>query len=115
MLLDLTLQGLHVAVAVENAGVGRVQGGQAVQLRLQGQGLFAGQSDHALHAVDPRLVQDALQGADLIGLGGHHQLAAAVMGHAMGVQERIEPPPALDAQPRAQRTGAVVEPAVDDL
>ncbi len=67
----------------------------------------------ALHAIGQGLLQHCIDAGDVLFARGHHQLAASIEGHLVGVQEGIEPPPARHAQPRFQRAGRIVESAVD--
>ncbi len=73
---------------------------------------------HALYPFNPvgkGLGQHRLDARDILLAGGHHQLAAAVEGDLVDLQEVIESSPPLDAEAGLQRTGGIVEPAVDHL
>jgi hypothetical protein len=113
--LDLALQGQHVAVGVEDAGLGRQQAHQGAGLRLQRMHLLGRQHLQTLDAVDLGLSGHALHAGDLGLAGGHDDLAALVIGDAVRVEERVHQAPAGHAQLGFQRTGGIVEAAVDHL
>ncbi len=112
---DLTAQGVHVAVAVEDAALRRQQRRHRVQARFHGHGLGAGQGLHAFDVVGLGLATDRLEPLDLGVLGRHHQLAALAVGDVVGVQEGVEGASAGDAETGLERSGGIVEPAVHDL
>ena len=100
-LLDIGQQAQHQRVAVHNAGVGRVQCGHAFEGGLQGTRLVALQPLQC-HAIAQGMGLHGAQGFALRIGGGHHQLAAALVGNgalgAIGVQQ-LAP---LHAQPRLE-------------
>ena len=65
--LGLALQGEHVGVAVDDAGLGREQGGGADQIGLQRQCLGTRQHAHALNAVGLGAGLDASELVVLLG------------------------------------------------
>src|SRR5947209_6577928 len=67
------------------------------------------------YAVRPGAVGKATQTRRFFIAGGHHELAAIAMGHAVARAQRIQQFLAAHAQPRLERPRRVVEPRVDHL
>jgi len=86
-----------------------------IQAGLQRPGLGTGQMVETLDAVGGRLDEDGLDPLNLGLVRCHDQLAAFAIVDLVAVEKGIERPPSLDAEPRLQRTGRIVETTVDDL
>ena len=102
----------HLAV-VHDPGAGHVQGRHAADLGLQFPGLplvHPPQGDAVGEAPAGQFLQ-----AGQLGLGGgHHQLAAQVVGQPLLPAEGHHGRVALQAEPGLQAAGPVVEPGVED-
>ena len=61
------------------------------------------------------LGEDAIEPPQFLGTVEDHQLAATVEGDAVGFQKGVQGSAARDALASLQRTGRVVEPAMDDF
>ncbi len=88
---------------------------EAIELGLQRARLTGREPGHTFDVVDLGLAGDGVEASEIGVFRRHHQLAAAVEGHVMSGEKEIEQAASLHAQPRPQRTGGIVEPAVDDL
>ena len=101
-------------MAVDDAGGWRQQRGGAAQRRFQPHGLFAGNVLQVVHAVGAR-AGDVLQLGRLGRVGGHDQLAQALVRHAalgaIGVEQML----AAHAQPGFQAAGRVIDAGVYDF
>ena len=113
--LGIALQGQHVAVAVDDAGGGRQQRRGAMQVGLQPGRRIAAQELHALDAVGLGAALDRLQQLALLGVGGHDQLAAIAVRHAVLGTIGVELAAALDAGARHQAALGIVDAGVNDL
>ncbi len=112
--LQIALQREHQAVAVDDARLGRQQCGRAVQRRLELPRL-RGRKPLQFDTVGGGLLARRLERGMLFRRGGHHQLAAAPVRHAVRNAEIVELRAPPHAQPRLQRTGRVIQTRVDHL
>ena len=108
-------QCVHVRMAVDDAGLRRMQGRDARKLRLHAARRRSLDHLDAFDAVDLRLLQDRAELLDLRLAGRDHQLAALLVRHAMRDAEVVKHPPPARAVIGALRAGRVVEAGVDDL
>ena len=99
----------HVGV-VDDSRLRDEQRGLAADMRLARADFVGGQPAHAGQAVGDAAALEFAQALDLVGLGGDHDLAAALVLHAVRGAERVHLVAALDAQTRLERAGFVVEP-----
>lgn len=102
-------------MAVDDAGSGSVQGGDAGEVRLQRPRLGPVEEPEARHAVGLAPRRDGLDGRSLGRVGGDDELAAGPMRHAVALAEGVEHRGTRHAVPGAERPGGIVHPAVDHL
>ena len=102
-------------MAVDDAGGGRVERGDAGEARLQMSRLVPLHPGQPLDTVGEAAGQDRFEGGALLLTGGDDELAAEPVGHAVAVAERDEAAAALDAVAGTDRTRRVVHPAMDHL
>ena len=86
-----------------------------VQGRFQRARLGAGQVRQVLDLVGHGLVEDGLDARNLALFRRHDQLAAFAVIDLVTVQKGVEGAASLDAEPGLQRTGRIIEAAMDDL
>jgi hypothetical protein len=102
-------------MAVDDAGRGRVQAGDAGELGLQRQDLGLRHPNHVGHAVGVRLLLYLFKFSDLGLVRSHDQFAAAPMRHPMRHAVFVQQLLAGDAAARLQRSFRVIDAGVDDL
>ena len=100
---------------IEHAAGRRAHRHHRLDLGLERVDLRGGQPRELLDPVDEALLIDRLDPRHVGLVGRDQQLAAAIVGDAVRVEERVQHAPPGDAQPRLERAGRVVEPGVDDL
>ena len=111
--LGVALQRQHVAVAVDDAGGGREEGGRAFQIGLERHRLGRAHEPHALHAVGFGAPLDLGELLALGFVGGDDQLAAIEMRHAVRLAVGIEKPPTGHAGARHQAPLGIVDAGMD--
>jgi hypothetical protein len=102
-------------MAVDDAGRGRVERGDAGELGLERQRLRARHPDDVGHAIGMRFLLDAFQLGELRRVGGDDELARAPMRHAVGDAVFIKERLSLDAGVGLEGASRVVDAGVDDL
>ena len=105
----------HQAMAVDDAGRGRQQGGAGLQVRLQGLDRVGAEPFQIADAVRLGQRLDLLQGRDLVRRAGDDQLAQTLMGNAAAGAIGIELFAAGKAQPRFQASGRIIDPGMNDF
>ena len=109
---DLGVFLAHLAV-IDDAGLPHPQPGDAGDVRLEFLQLGSAQAAQLFQAVGRPLLFQFVQGGDLVLPGGHHQLAAGLVGDPVLPAEAVQGFAAGDAVPGLQRTGLVIEPGMD--
>ena len=113
--LEIAAQRQHVAVAVDDAGLRRMQRADARQFRLQCARRVGPDQFQAFDAVDGALLLDLPDLVELGLVGGDDQLAAFAMRHAVRGAELVQHAPPGDAVAPAQGAGGVIHAAMDDF
>src|SRR5688572_6405571 len=114
MLLDLVGVGGRHLLVIDDARLWRVQRLYSNTVRLDL--LEALRSNH-LERRDPVLLtplEEILETRKLVGLGGHDDFPADVVGNIVLVTELAHETRARDAELRLERTGRVIHPGMDD-
>ena len=105
----------HERVAVDDAGRGRVQRGDAAQLGLERERLLARHPHHVGDAIGVRLPLDFLQLRQLFFVGGDDQLAAAPVRDAVRDAVLVKKPVSLHAARRLEAALRVIDSRMDDF
>src|SRR2546422_212134 len=105
----------HQRVAVDDAGRGRVERGDAVQLGLERERLLARHPHHVGDAIGVRLSLDFLQLRQLFLVAGDDQLAAAPVRDAVRDAVLVEQPLSLHAARRLEAAFRVIDSRVNDF
>jgi hypothetical protein len=91
-----------------------VQSRDAHGVRLDLPDLFTAEAPQPVQPVGEATALELIEPRQLLLLGGHDQLAAALVGDALLVAEPVDLAGALHAEARLERAGLVVEAGVDD-
>ena len=113
--LEVALVGQHQAVAVDDPGGRRPERSGAGELGLERLGAGGVPELEIGDAVLGCFLLDAVELGQLVLAGGDDQLAAIAVRDATAAAVVVEPPLALDAEPRLQAAGRVVDAGMDDL
>ena len=114
-ILEVALEREHVAMAVDDAGFRRIHRESAGERGLEPP--RRGALDHLdpFDAVDRGLLDDRFEPNGFGIVGGHDELAALAVRHAMRGAEVVEHPPPAGTMIRPLGAGRVIEAGVDDL
>ena len=115
MLFQIALQGQHVGMAIDHAGRGGPERGDAAQVRLARGDFVMGEEFEIVDAVLLRPFLDLLQGCDLVLGGGDDQLAELLVGHAVALDKIVEHFLAAHADIRFQTARRIIDAGMDDF
>ena len=113
VVLEVAGERQHEAVAVDNAGLGRMERGDAEQCRLHALRFGCFQHGDVLDAVGERLGVDRLEPKELVGVGRNHQLAALPVWHAVAGAKLVQHAAPGRAVAGAQRTRGIIKAGMD--
>jgi hypothetical protein len=99
---------------VDHAGGGRVQAGDARDVRLDLAQLRPGEPAQAGHPVGGAAALELVEAGELLLVEGDDELAVAAGGDPADVAVLVQPAGAVDAQAGLERAGLVVDARVDD-
>ncbi len=114
-IFGFSTQRQHERVAVDDAGGRRQQGSVAIQRRLHGARLIAGEGFEIVDAIGFGVSLDRGQLCGLFRRRRDDQLAAIAMGNAVLPAILVQRVPAADAHPRHQAAGRIIDAGVDHL
>ncbi len=102
-------------MAVDDAGIGRVQRQRTGKVRLKPLGLRRIQEFEAFNTIRIAPVADGSDGRRLSVVARDDELAAAAVRYPMRLAESEQRPRPLDAMPGPERTHRIIHPRVDHL
>ena len=111
--LGISQQGLHVAMAVDDAGRRRQEGRLAGDFRFNARRLLLREPLEIRHAVLAGGIAERGELRDFRLGRGDDELADGPRFNPEVTAEFIEHVPAFDAEPRLQRSGLIIDPRVD--
>jgi hypothetical protein len=112
-IFEIALQRQHEGMPVDDAGLRRIERGDAGQFRLERARGIATDQIQALDAVLYSLRVDRFDARAFGVVGRNDELAAFLVVHAVTFAERVKQPVAAHAMLRAQRAGRIIHAGMD--